>query len=65
MGTHTYLSVLNESYPMNTEMTGFRWFSKVFASLNYESSLGIRRVGLGLTYLPFCSFYGFGNWHVI
>ena len=26
MGTH--LGVLNESYPMNTNMTGFRWFFK-------------------------------------
>ena len=24
----TYLRVLNESFPMNTNMTGFRWFSK-------------------------------------
>ena len=28
MGTH--LRVLSESYPMNTNMTGFRWFSKIF-----------------------------------
>ena len=27
----TYLRVLSESYPMNTNMTGFRWFSKIFA----------------------------------
>ena len=26
MGTH--LRVLSESYPMTTNMTGFRWFSK-------------------------------------
>ena len=31
MGTH--LRVLSESYPMNTNMTGFKWFSKIFASL--------------------------------
>ena len=31
MGTH--LRVLGESYQMNTNMTGFRWFSKIFASL--------------------------------
>ena len=31
MGTH--LIVLGESYPMNTHITGFRWFSKIFASL--------------------------------
>ena len=28
MGTH--LRVLSESFPMNTNMTGFRWFSKIF-----------------------------------
>ena len=26
MGTH--MRVLSESFPMNTNMTGFRWFSK-------------------------------------
>ena len=26
-------STQRESYPMNTNMTGFRWFSKIFASL--------------------------------
>ena len=31
MGTH--LRVLSESYPMNTNMKGFRWVSKFFASL--------------------------------
>ena len=31
MGTH--LRVLRESYPMNTNMTGFRWFSEIFAPL--------------------------------
>ena len=31
MGTH--LKVLSETFPMNTNMTGFRWFSKLFASL--------------------------------
>ena len=31
MGTH--LRVLSESFPMNTNMTGFRWFLKIFASL--------------------------------
>ena len=29
MGTH--LRVLSEGYPMNTNMTGFRWISKVVA----------------------------------
>ena len=31
MGTH--LRALSESYPMNTNMTGFSWFSKIFAPL--------------------------------
>ena len=31
MGTH--LRVLCEGYPMSTNMTGFRWFSKMFAFL--------------------------------
>ena len=31
MGTH--LRVLGESFPMNTNMTGFRWFSKILSSL--------------------------------
>ena len=26
----THLTVLSETYPMNTNMTGFRWFSKIF-----------------------------------
>ena len=30
MGTH--LRALHESYPMNTNMTGFRWFLTIFAS---------------------------------
>ena len=44
MGTH--LRVLNESYPMNTNMTGFRWFSQKSLSLCAldENSLSIGRV---------------------
>ena len=43
MGTH--LIVLNESFPMNTNMAGFRWYSKIFASLCLgESSHSIGRV---------------------
>ena len=30
MGTH--IRVLRESFQMNTNMTGFRWFTKIFAS---------------------------------
>ena len=33
MGTH--LRVLCKSYPMNTNKTGFRWFSKIFAPLRF------------------------------
>ena len=29
----TYLNVLSESYQMNTNMEGFRWFSKSVVSL--------------------------------
>ena len=32
MGTH--MRVLSESYPMNTNMTGFGWFSNFFAGVN-------------------------------
>ena len=43
MGTH--LRVLNESFQMNTNMTGFRWFSSIFVSCALdESSLTIQRV---------------------
>ena len=40
MGTH--LIVLTEGYPMNTNTTGFKHFSKIFAL--FERSLSIRRV---------------------
>ena len=30
MGTHLRALRVRESYPMNTNMTGFRWFSKIF-----------------------------------
>ena len=43
MGTH--LRALRESYPMNTNITGFRWFSKIFESLCLgRTSLSIGRV---------------------
>ena len=29
----THLRLLSESYPINTDMTGFRWFSKIFVFL--------------------------------
>ena len=34
MGTH--LTVLSESYPMNTNMTGLRWFSYFLAFLHWK-----------------------------
>ena len=44
MGTH--LKVLGEGHMMNTNMTGFRWFSEIFAFLCFEQkcSLSIRKV---------------------
>ena len=43
VGTH--LRVLSESYPMNTNVTGFRWFSKILLPCALdESSLSIGRV---------------------
>ena len=32
----THLRVLSESYPMNTNMTVFRWFPKICASFNFQ-----------------------------
>ena len=34
MGTH--MRILGESFPMSTNMTEFRWFSKIFATLCFE-----------------------------
>ena len=44
MGTH--LREISGSYPKNTNITGFRWFSKLFASLCAfdKSSLSIGNV---------------------
>ena len=51
MGTH--LRVLSESYPMNTNMTWFRCFSKTFASLCFGwSSLSIGRVNINICGVP-------------
>ena len=48
MGTH--LRVLCKSYHINTNMTGFKWFSKEFVSMCFgKSSLSIGRVD-GLLY---------------
>ena len=40
----THLRVLSESFQMNTNMTGFRWFSKIFESLWMKLALSIGRV---------------------
>ena len=51
IGTH--LRALSESYPMNTNMSGFRWFSKIAVSLCFgQSSLSI---GLDNYYCNFIS----------
>ena len=42
--TGTHLRVLSESYPMNTNMTGFRWFSSLHPCALDKSSLSIGRV---------------------
>ena len=43
MGTH--LRALSESFPMNTNIIGFGWFSKIFASQCFgHSSLSIGMV---------------------
>ena len=47
MGTH--LRVLSESSPMNTNITGFRWFSKIFASLSFWTKVASALEGLSLT----------------
>ena len=41
MGTH--LRVLSESYPVNINMTGFRWISKGLASCSLDE--GILSIG--------------------
>ena len=47
MGTH--MKALSKGFPMNTNMTGFRHFSKIFASVCLgESSLSIGRVKLNI-----------------
>ena len=52
-GTHP--RVLNESFPMNTNKIGFRWLSKIFASICTldESSLSLGRVKAGKVRLAF------------
>ena len=44
MGTH--LRELSESYPMNTNMTGFRWLSKILPSLWFWTKAALALEGL-------------------
>ena len=46
MGTH--LRVLSESYPMNTNMTGFRWFTKKLRSCVLWSNVASALQGLSI-----------------
>ena len=53
MGTH--LRVLSKSYPMNINVTEFRWFSKIFDLLSFDGySLSIGRVKM-IIVTPFCT----------
>ena len=40
----THLRVLSESYPINTNMTGFRWFSKIVVFLCCEQISGLKNI---------------------
>ena len=44
MGTH--LKVLSKSYPMNTNMAGFRWFQKSLRSCALDERLVLALEGL-------------------
>ena len=46
MGTH--LIVLSKSSPINTNMTGFGWFSKIDASLFFWTEVALALEGLEL-----------------
>ena len=48
MGTH--LKVLSEGYPMNTNMTGFRRFSKIFFIFVLWAKLASVLKGLNKTF---------------
>ena len=43
MGTH--LRVLSKSYPMKTNMTGLRWFSKPLRPFAFEKSYALALEG--------------------
>ena len=42
----THLIVLSKSYPMNTNMKGFRWFSKIFAIIVLQRKVASALEGL-------------------
>ena len=42
----THMRVLEENYPMNTNMTGFWWFSEMFASLFFWAKVASSLEGL-------------------
>ena len=46
----THLRVLSECYPMNTNMTGFRWFSILFALWTEVSSALEGLIGSSYSY---------------
>ena len=48
----THLRVLSESYPMNTNMAGFRWFSKTLCVLVLWREIVSALEGLKPTYNP-------------
>ena len=57
MGTH--LRVFSESYPMDTNMTGFRWFSKILRSCALDDSIvsaleGLNQGRFALTPITYC-----------
>ena len=59
--TGTHLRELNESFPMNTNMTRFRRFSKIFASLffgwKYSLSIGRVKVANDMGYILLTRFF--------
>ena len=54
MGTN--LGVLSENYPMDTNMTGFRWFKKSLRSCAMGKSPSIARVNPGKCFCGFLTY---------
>ena len=57
MGTH--LRELRESYPMNTNMTGFRWFLCVFAFLYFGQMYTQHMKGYNNIFVQSHGYFGF------